>query len=64
MVAVLKFENKPLRIRWYLLNPRYTTTLLVSTSYTAKPLFSGPFLSLIRQKLNSSSILYDRFHLK
>ena len=25
MVGVLKFENKPLRTRWYLLNPRYTT---------------------------------------
>ena len=28
MVEGLKFENKPLRIRWYLLNPRYTTHTL------------------------------------
>ena len=25
MVEGLKFENKPLRIIWYLLSPRYTT---------------------------------------
>ena len=28
MVGVLKFENKPLRIRWYLSATRYTTTCL------------------------------------
>ena len=27
MVGVLKFENKPLTIRWYLVNSLYTTRL-------------------------------------
>ena len=66
MVGVLKFENKPLRTRWYLLNPRYTTVCIfllyqdsIKTSYAK--LDAPVQIVILINKIKSSGFLISEW---